>query len=415
MKRFAFLGMSVRLVLIFLFSVVSVIPAQASSINIENPLKLPHMDQLTSKFSLIQRLSANESSKAVSSQYDLKLLEDLDLQSNRNSYALGINDLGSVVGYADSAPEFCGASQCVYTHGVRFSSDTNYHPIDLKTLGGNISLATGSNVHDYVVGAAEESEGINHAFVRFNTSNLYDLGTLGGQNSLASAINNQSMVVGFAQNDAGQFEAVKWSLESLHTTTIFDNKQFGPKFLIEPLEKHSSEVHSIATDINDEGYIVGYGVDADIPNEANPVRWDPEGIRFELDVLSNNLAICQVHAINNNNVAVGACLDKEGVYKATKWQDNGKVSLVPVPDAKQWSIAYDINDDDTIVGAYGSGAFLSDPVDGAIDLGDVVDLDGTNCQSLDAARSINNEGEIVGNAQCSMRYKAFQLSPNTLP
>jgi probable HAF family extracellular repeat protein len=78
------------------------------------------------------------------------------------------------------------------THAALFH---NGQVIDLGTLGGLNSDATGINKSGLIVGNSQISGGSVHAFL-YSNNVMSDLGTLGGPNSYAIAINDSGQIVG---------------------------------------------------------------------------------------------------------------------------------------------------------------------------------------------------------------------------
>ena len=68
-------------------------------------------------------------------------------------------------------------------------------PIDLGTLGGSKASALGVNEQGHIVGFADNAAGQSHAFL-YKDGVMRDLGTLGGTFSNANGINNRGEVVG---------------------------------------------------------------------------------------------------------------------------------------------------------------------------------------------------------------------------
>jgi len=91
-----------------------------------------------------------------------------------------------------AAPEFGGQTIPAGT-----SATPTYNIIDLGTLGGGSSVALGVNDMGQVVGSADIAGGLRHAYLWANGV-MIDLGTLGfpTAQSEASDINNQGVVVG---------------------------------------------------------------------------------------------------------------------------------------------------------------------------------------------------------------------------
>jgi probable HAF family extracellular repeat protein len=106
--------------------------------------------------------------------------------------AWGINTVGQIVGQASVKPS-PDAPQ-IFQRAFLYSAGQTF---DLGTFGGNTSLARGINDLGQVVGAAETSVGTFHGFV-FTGFGLLDVGTLGGGSSAAIAINNRGQAAGWA-------------------------------------------------------------------------------------------------------------------------------------------------------------------------------------------------------------------------
>lgn len=81
---------------------------------------------------------------------------------------------------------------------------------NLGTLGGNDSFAYGVNNLGTVVGQAELASGNGHAFYRTTGGAMVDLGTLGGNFSDAKGINDAGVIAGTAFNAGGSFRMVRW-------------------------------------------------------------------------------------------------------------------------------------------------------------------------------------------------------------
>ena len=112
--------------------------------------------------------------------------------------------------------------------------------VDLGTLGGSISEATGINEDGQVVGAAQTAGGEQHALV-WTGDQMLDLGGLGGATSKANSINTVGQIVGSAETEAGQTHAFLWDSGVMHDLgTLGEYKK------------------SDALDVNDHGQVVGY-------------------------------------------------------------------------------------------------------------------------------------------------------------
>ncbi|MCP9440896.1 MAG: VPLPA-CTERM sorting domain-containing protein, partial [Nitrospira sp.] len=123
--------------------------------------------------------------------------------------------------------------------------------VDLGTLGGDRSRASGINNHGQVVGWAENAGGQGRAFLWTSESGMVDLGTLGGDLSLAYDINDHGQVVGWARNASGGMRAFLYE-----GGTMFD-------LMTLLVSGHGWHLLGEATAINDRGQIVGWGLNPD--------------------------------------------------------------------------------------------------------------------------------------------------------
>lgn len=121
-----------------------------------------------------------------------------------------------------------------------------YRLVDLGTLGGASSSAADINNLDQVVGTADTSAGLPHAFV-YSSGKMTDLGTLGGATSHANAINNRGQIVGGA--DTSKLDAFG------NVVTFGFTRSIGGTMM--SLGTAGGHFSSDATDINDAGQIVG--------------------------------------------------------------------------------------------------------------------------------------------------------------
>jgi probable HAF family extracellular repeat protein len=152
------------------------------------------------------------------------------LPGGQYSGALGINNAGQVVGFSDTGngvplngplfqvPNYAGgyfwnsdvnayatAHATLFTHGQK---------IDLGTLGGQSSYASGINDSGTIVGASQIASGVTHAFV-YMSGKMTDLGVLntdvksslfGNAYSAATGINNAGEIVGSSNSRAFLYE-----------------------------------------------------------------------------------------------------------------------------------------------------------------------------------------------------------------
>ena len=169
-------------------------------------------------------------------------MTDIGTLGGLGSYAYGINETGQVTGSSALA----GHSPLhAFITGADGSEMT-----DLGTLGGLESQGFKINDLGQVVGYSDTADGSRHAFITGpNGSGMMDLGDLGADSSQARSINNLGQVVG-----------------NLYMDCYCNNNSFvfsdGVMVNIGQLDVvlSSGWTGIVATDINDQGQIVGSGL-----------------------------------------------------------------------------------------------------------------------------------------------------------
>ncbi|MDP2932798.1 MAG: DUF3466 family protein, partial [bacterium] len=156
-----------------------------------------------------------------------------------------INNNGQIVG---GAPNSFG-----YTRACLYDSTGGGNNTDLGTLGGlSWSVAFSINDNGQIVGSAQNGFGYQHACLFDPTGNgaNIDLGTLGG-NSYAQSINDNGQIVGWADNSGMR--------ACLFDPTGLSNN-IDLNTLINPA---SGWILTQASEINNNGWIVGQGINPD--------------------------------------------------------------------------------------------------------------------------------------------------------
>ena len=156
----------------------------------------------------------------------LKLDDDFD--PYQLAYAQDINDAGKIVGTIYNSGAWAAYS---WENGV---------VTWLPGLGGNI-YANGLNQPGQIVG------GTNGRPVIWNGSQITDLGSLGGSDGRAIGINDLGQAVGYSQDASGTSRAFLWKNGQIYDLNSLVNLPAGWTL-------------ASASDINDQGSIVGYGI-----------------------------------------------------------------------------------------------------------------------------------------------------------
>src|SRR5713101_5100214 len=180
-------------------------------------------------------------------------------------WTLAINAAGDVVG---ASPSDAGNVHAALFH--------NGQVIDLGTLGGLNSEASGINKSGLIVGNSQIASGYVHAFL-YSNNVMTDLGTLGGANSYATGINDTGQVVGNSQMSDGTTHAFLYAAgvmtdlgpgaaSSINTAGQIVINSSGSASLytngaIQPLPQVPCPYYEFQSDavyaINDSGEVVG--------------------------------------------------------------------------------------------------------------------------------------------------------------
>ena len=285
---------------------------------------------------------------------------DLGTLGGNESFAIGINSLGQVVGGATNVvPDpFSGSGT-----QVRAFLWENGVIQDLGTLGGPDATAYVVNERGQVTGGSYTnstpnpiSDSCGQNVPRFDpfvweNGKLIDLGTVGGACGFGNALNNRGQVVG--QSDlAGDvyFHPFLWDQGALTDLGTFGGNYGNANWL------------------NDAGEIVGYGY---YPGDQifHAVLWK-NGVMTDLGTVPGDCC-SDASYMNSQAQVVGTSGNSDfSVQRAFLWEDGGPMidlnTLIPSGSPLFLERAFDINDRGEIIG-YGllsngdSRAFLLIP------------------------------------------------------
>jgi probable HAF family extracellular repeat protein len=206
---------------------------------------------------------------------------------------------------------------------------------------------------------------------------IIDLGTLpGGSNSRARAINNHGDIVGQSDTADGQdhLRAVRWR-DGVITNlgTLPGGSETFPSY-------------SFATDINDNGEIVGN-------SNRHAFLWK-DGVMTDLGTLGSAFDFSAAYGINNLGQIVGASLTDSGETHLFLWEQGRMSDLGVRLDTSRDEARVDINDDGQIAGTTSDGkAFLWEG--GAIRLLGTL---GFELADISLANAINRFGHVTGDS-----------------
>jgi probable HAF family extracellular repeat protein len=348
---------------------------------------------------------------------------------------------------------------CLAASGAAYSGGKM---IDLDTLGGEESYATGINNSGQIVGWSLTTSGEKHAFLKNPGEKMKDMGTFGGKGilgkpySIATGINGKGQVVGtsildydFDSTGTAHSSAycpflcsgvpiklldISWDPNWLHDWwpnginylgeivgyygTILEDER---GFLYSGGTVMTLWDGSKATAINDNSEVVGYYYLPDTYYQYYAFYYKKGGAAGVTLPPPGNFEGGQswAYGINNKGQIVGyyLLLVESKIYEAFLYSE-GKMDTLPGCESWFNTKAYAINNNGQVVGSgiytetfqYKPHAFLLAKSNGKLmDLGT---LEGKK-ESQSCATAINDRGQIVGWSQtASGKYRAFLYEYN---
>ncbi|MBC8369929.1 MAG: hypothetical protein H8E25_08010 [Planctomycetes bacterium] len=252
-----------------------------------------------------------------------------------------MNDLGQCVGHQTVGSEFHG----YLWDAINGTSDLDFglrgftKCYDINNSGVITGIFTSENLHNFRFQY--------RAFIYdSNTFRFLELPTLGGRESTSTAINNDNFIVGTTYDAAGTQHGFLWTPS-------------------QGMSAIPGLGHPI--DINDNGVIVGYELDAN--GLAQAYRYDTVSQTLTSLPLPAGYTYGSANGINCFGQAVGYAVDQHGAQHALLWNDASSVTVL-----------------DTIINNLGSW-----------------EITGSN--------SINDLGEITGTGTVAGLRRAYKLSP----
>jgi len=247
----------------------------------------------------------------------------IDLGARRidqdESMARTITDNGMVVGYSHSGHGYHHAF--VWENGTR---------TDLVRDGDVYTAAYGANSSGLVVGGGGGVYTGNGWLWQEGT--WTDLGNLGGTDSEALAINDGGDIVGWARNQDNQMHAF------LHTGGVMNDLGALPAGSL-----------SVANAVNESAQIVGYSTYSGYGHHA--FIWE-SGTWTDLGTFGGT--DCEALGINDSGDVVGSAQTTLGATHAFLWRNGVKIDLnsatLPYADWTELTVASAVNNSGQIVG-----------------------------------------------------------------
>ena len=312
-------------------------------------------------------------------------ITDLGTLGGAESYALGINDSGQVVGNSF-------VSRYDQLYAFTWSASTGM--VNLGSLGYPPSIAHAINNRGQVVGMAQTLGQPLDAFLWTQGKGLRDISpnTMGAE---AFAINGTGQIVGSLAIDLDTIHAVIWRRDG----TVTDLGTLGGSF-------------SVATGINQWGQVVGFSTISPGSYSGHGFAWTRKNGLIDLGVLSG-MDYSYINAVNSGGQMVGfASSTTGGITHAIM---STRYTIYDIGTALNGnSIAYAINDSSQIVGTIydinnNASAFLYSAAGGAVYLTQHIPAD--SGWVLNEARAINSLGQIAGWGTVNGQVHAYLLTP----
>jgi probable HAF family extracellular repeat protein len=223
-------------------------------------------------------------------------LATLGTLGGAQSHAFGINDLGQVTGWSQTAGN-AAQHAFLYTGGSM---------VDLGNLGGSQSIGYGINNAGQVVGYSTiEPAGAPFQSTRaflYSGGAIQDLGTLGGTNSMAFSINNSGQATGYAQTTGDMM------------TLAFLTGSGG----MQAIASIGGSLGAFGVGLNDAGDVAGY---AFMDTGVQRAFLFSGGVAYDLG--NAGAEHSRGYSVNSKGQVVGFAWNEDGPFMAALWEKKG--------------------------------------------------------------------------------------------
>ena len=329
-------------------------------------MKMKHLNSITITLIFVTLvLSLPMNSYALTPRYQFL---DLGTLGGKSSCAIGINDLGQVVGTSATSTDN-------YLHTNPFLWDEANGMLDLGIPSSYLKVCEETRINNLgEVGGHCGDGGDNWHIILWKNGNITDLGTFGGRFAYFIDHNDQGQVIGYSDN----YKSFVW--DAIQGKMDIGNLGGYP---------------SVPIAINNKGEIVGNSRTTNGEDHAWILK---DGIMIDIGTLGGSYSYAK--AINDGGQVFGQSMNENEELRLFLWDKAiGIRDIGPLPAGMEYRAG--INNRGQVVGTFWEEgqtpvSFYWDSVNGLKNLTDLI-LDSSKI-ILYGVNDINNDGQIAAYA-----------------